>query len=66
VDGFLANPLRCVFGLDDDGDDTGSLMDLFSTIGEEALDAVMDDAIIPLAAEAIWTFSGLAWLEKVR
>jgi hypothetical protein len=23
----------------------------------------MSDAIIPLAVEAIWTFSGLAWLE---
>jgi hypothetical protein len=60
VAGFLANPLGCVFGTGD-----GTIVDFFTDITDEAITGVMSGAITPLAAEAIYAFSGLAWLEKL-
>jgi hypothetical protein len=36
---------------------------LVKNIADDAITSVMSGAIVPLATEAIWTFSGLAWLE---
>jgi hypothetical protein len=47
-----------VFGIGD-----GGLADLVKNIADDAITSVMTGAIVPLATEAIWTFSGLAWLE---
>ena len=54
-----------MFGLDDNGSDTGSLLDFFSDIGTDSVTSVMKEAAIPLAKETIWTYSGDAWLLKV-
>jgi hypothetical protein len=61
VESFLANPLRCVFG----NDVTGGITDFITDITDSAISSVMTGAIVPLATEAIWTFSGLAWLETL-
>jgi hypothetical protein len=47
-----------VFGIGD-----GGLADLVKNIADDAITSVMSGAIVPLATEAIWNFSGLAWLE---
>ena len=59
--GFLANPLGCVFG----GEGDGTIVDFFTGITDASITGVMSGAITPLAAEAIYAFSGLAWLEKL-
>ena len=60
VEAFLENPLRCVFGGDD-----GSILDFFSTINGDSIKNAMTDAIVPIAVEFIWVFSGLGWLVEV-
>jgi hypothetical protein len=47
------------------GSGDGTLVDFFTDITDDAINGVLSGALTPLATEAIWTFSGLAWLEKL-
>lgn len=61
---YLANPLRCFIG-----EGGGTLMDFFADLGAPVpspISQAMRDAIFPLAVDAIWAFSPLGSLEKVR
>ena len=65
VTAFLENPLRCMFGLNEESQSDGNLLDVFSSIDGTAILGAMTDSIVPLAVEFVYNFSGLAWLEKV-
>jgi hypothetical protein len=53
VIGFLENPLRCMFGIDDDTQEgKGTILDFFSIADSgSAITDAMSDSIIPLAVE---------------
>jgi hypothetical protein len=41
------------------------LVNFFSEIGDDVIESIMADAIVPLAIEALWTFSGFGWMEEL-
>ncbi|KAL3912986.1 MAG: hypothetical protein SGARI_000880, partial [Bacillariaceae sp.] len=62
VDGFLGDPLLCLFG-DGNGDVTDFIADIADNEG--FISEFLDDVFIPLAAEAMYTFSGVDWILKI-
>jgi hypothetical protein len=53
VESFLSDLLR----------DHRRLVDFFSDIGDDVIESIMLDAIVPLAIEALWAFSGFNWVK---
>lgn len=67
VEGFIENPLSCVFGYADDGDTIpGSIMEFIASLNGDKIEDAMINAVLPLASEFVYSFSVLGFFEKVR
>ena len=66
VQAYLLDPFRCTFGIPDhDSQSEGSLVEFFKTLNGDAVREAMKKAVVPLAVEFVYNFSGLAFIEQV-
>ena len=68
VEGFIEQPLSCVFGYSEDGSDNvpGSIMELVASLDGSAIENALMDAILPIASEFIYSASVMGFFERVR
>jgi len=66
VQAYLLDPFRCTFGIPDHGSQsTGTFVEIFETLNGTAIKTAVLKAVVPLAVEFVYNFSGLAFIEQV-